>query len=241
MLLKLVENENLTPSERISFDQFYFKLQLLEDISLISVFPGIDPPDTLNKVGLIGQAINYLVQSRPDNGIPLLLKYLSKSSLNADSAAFAKIYLTEAYRQKQEYAKAIDMLYDIMNNPEISQYNLAFAFNRMAALYNECKWCSESRLDSVSKYSHACILISKNTDTLNTLQHPKMKWPRFHETGQLDSALLYVSGAKENFISIQMIPQAINAIINMGGIYNSMKQPVKSRNILMEAFEFGRY
>ncbi|MFO7614435.1 MAG: helix-turn-helix domain-containing protein [Bacteroidales bacterium] len=235
------QSENLTDIQKAKLNLIRSKMKLLDDMLEISRPNEVVYPDTTVMADpLLKKAQALIVQSRPDEGIPLILDYLEQVDNDSDSAIYAKIYLAEAYRQKREYDKGISMLYEMLGNKKMGAKNRAFALNRMAALMNEKKPFDGNRRDSVSRYSRLCIKLSEKhhlTEYLALSQNElgdnylKMNMP--------DSALLMVSEAAKNFLSINKVPQTINTYLNLSRIYFHMGKLEESKNTLLKALELG--
>lgn len=185
-------------------------------------------------------AIDLIVQSRPDESISLIMQFIESEDRSRDSAIFAKIYLADAYRQKREYDKGIALLYDILNNNDLSPKNRAFAYSRLAALMNEKRPFDGTRSDSVHKYSRLSIEISEQhglTEYLALSQNELGN--NYLNKNMPDSALLMVTKAANNFLSLNMIPQTINTYLNLSHIYMYQEKLDESKDILLEALELG--
>jgi len=189
---------------------------------------------------MIKKAQELIVQSRPDEGIPLIMKFLEKNYGSHDSVIFAKIYLAEAYRQKREYEKGIAMIYEILGTKNISINNKAFALNRMAALMNEKKPFEGNRPDSVLKYSRLCIDISKKYNLTEYLALSQNELGmNYLNINMPDSALLLISEAANNFLSLNKNSQTINTYINLSHVYRRLEKPHEVKDILHKALELG--
>ncbi|MBN1340151.1 MAG: tetratricopeptide repeat protein, partial [Bacteroidales bacterium] len=231
----------LSEIEKARLDLLLSKSQILNEIypiprPALNIFT-----DTTGKIDqLLKEAQNMIVQSRPDEGVPLIMQYLEKVNNNTDSAVFAKIYLAEAYRQKQEYNKGIGLLTQILAHKNISTKNRAFAMNRLAALYNESTMINAGKSDSVVKYSQLCMDISKRygfTEYLAASQNELGN--NYWQHNMLDSALLLINEASENFLRIKKYPQAINTYINLSRVYTALGREQQSIDILHKAIQLG--
>ena len=112
LLERMNTSEQLTEIQRARLDLLRSKFQMLDDIFALTTNYKVLPFDTISNPGsLIERAQNFIIQSRPDEGIPLILKFLEEIESQSDSAVYAKIYLAEAYRQKQEHNKGIEIIF----------------------------------------------------------------------------------------------------------------------------------
>jgi AraC-like DNA-binding protein len=241
LLERMNTSEQLTEIQRAKLDLLRSKFQILDDIFALTANYKVLPFDTIANPGsLIERAQNFIIQSRPDEGIPLLLRFIKNTDSQSDSAIYAKIYLAEAYRQKQEYNKGISMVYEILSRNYISIQNKAFAMNRLAALYNEMPAMNGSNQDSVVKYSRLCIEISEKNKLKDYLAASQNELGRIYlGRGLPDSALILISAASNNFLLLNKYPQAINTYINLSYVYSSMGDLEASKEILIKALELG--
>ena len=136
-LKKLESRHNqLSPVQRAKAN--YLRLKVIySDLSEVKALEKrlFAAPDSLGKYGaMVYLARKFLEKSMPDKAIPLLMEALDTLKKGSDTADYIIINLCEAYREKQEYSKGIDMLKDILfNKTAVSYENQTFAFNRMAA------------------------------------------------------------------------------------------------------------
>lgn len=241
LLAQMTNNEHLTEIHRAKLDLMRSKFQILDEIFSLSANYEALPFDTISNPGnLLEKAQNLIVQSRPDEGIPLILEFINKVEGHSDSTIYAKIYLAEAYRQKKEYQKGIAMIYEILGSQNVNVKNRAFALNRMAALMNEKKPFDGNRADSVDKYSRLCIEISEKHQLTEYLALSQNELGNnYLRLNMPDSALLLISEAASNFLSIQKFPHTINTYLNLSRIYVNLGELEKAKNILLKALELG--
>ena len=179
-------------------------------------------PDTLGYTkGLMYSARKYLEKSMPDKAVPLLMLALDTLEEGSDDADFCMIELCEAYREKREHKAGIEMLVDILSgkNP-ISDKNRAYAYNRLAALYNE--WGNPDGIysDSVFKYSNLCLSLSEKTGSISNLAFSQNELSvQFSRKGKFADALMMSQMAVANFIQEGMKFSAMNALFNQCRIY----------------------
>ena len=241
LMAAISEDEVLTDLQKAKIDLIRSKLNSLEDaLKLLSTSEPVTADTNRSPGTLINEAQRLIILSRPDEGIPLIMKFLEGVDSHSDSAVYAKIYLAEAYRQKQEHKKGIGIIYEILRNSNISVANRAFAFNRMAALQNENRSFAGNKADSVSKYSRLCIDISQKNNLTEYLASSQNELGSYYLRQRMpDSALFFYSEAVNNFLSLNMFPQAINTHVNLSRLYLSIGQPEESRDILLKALDLG--
>jgi AraC-like DNA-binding protein len=242
MLVEVMkQSDTLTDIQKAKLNLIQSKIYLLDEMWALSRLNEEVLPETADiENHLLKAAQIFIMQSRPDEGIPPILEYLENVDKDSDSAIYAKIYLAEAYRQKQEYNKGIGIIYTILGNHQISPANRAFALNRMAALMSEKRMFNGNKADSVSKYSRLCLDIARKYNlteyfalSLNELGNNYLR------LNMPDSALFLISEAARNFESIHLVPQTINTYLNLSRIYASFGQLEKSKEILLKALELG--
>lgn len=162
----------------------------------------------------------FLEQSVPDKSVPILLKIIESHKSNTTVTDYAKLNLAEAYRQKREYRKATELVYAVLANQTLTAYNRAYAYNRLAALYNEWNGAGEHRGDSTLKYSRLCLEISqKNKFTLLEASSQNELGYIYRLKGNIKNAAAYSLNAYENFYEAEDYPAALNAAINLAGAY----------------------
>jgi len=195
-------------------------------------------PDTLPfPEANIYSARKYLEKSMPDKAVPMLMDALDSLTDGSDKAIFCKINLCEAYREKQEYAKGIDMLGEILNRKiHISDENRAFAYNRTAAIYNEWENPKVSYRDSVIKYSELCITLSEKINSKSNLGFSRNELSfQCITKKQYHKALDLSKQAVKNFREAGMIFSAMNALINQSSIYIGLKDYELAQNAAVDA------
>ena len=166
-------------------------------------------------------ARRYLERSMPDMAIPLLMKAMDALPGSSGDADHARIELCEAYRQKQEYLKGIRLMEDLLGRTApLSDRNRAYAYNRLAALYNESGKPAGTYTDSVFKYSLLCRELSERTGDKPGLAAAQNELSfQYIRKKDYSRALDLSQQAVSNFLSSGMPFQAMNALINQSNIY----------------------
>ncbi|MCX6285140.1 MAG: hypothetical protein NTW31_13005 [Bacteroidetes bacterium] len=182
-------------------------------------------------------ARKYLERSMPDMAIPLLMKALEILPVNSGDADHARIELCEAYRQKQEYHKGVTLIENLLERQSaLTERNAAYAYNRLAALYNEWAKPAESYRDSVIKYSRLCMELSEKTGDKPSLAAAQNELSlQYLLRKEYLSALELSQQAVSNFLSCGMPFQAMNALILQSNIYLGQKQYRQALSALQEA------
>jgi len=236
----LEKKQKLNDIEQAKVNCLKISLQYLYDIDR-DKNTVLDPIFDSTKYGsLLEKAENYIIQSRPDEGIPLIFQFLKTVDEKSDSAVYAKIYLAEAYREKQEYKKGIEIIYRILEHDNISLKNRAFAYNRIAALYDECGNLYKNRGDSVLKYSKLCIDISRENNLTKQLAASQNELAFiYRQREQYPLSIDYGLTAYDNFIKLKMYPQAMNTAINIAKTYIITGKLLKAKETTENALELG--
>jgi signal transduction histidine kinase len=183
-------------------------------------------PDSLDHAdALIYSARKFLEKSMPDKAIHLLMDALDTLKSGSEKADYCRINLCEAYRQKQEYAKGIEMLNELLNSKKpISDINRAYAYNRLAAIYDEWGINKFNVADSVEKYSAQCIALSEKIGSKANLALAQNELCyRLTLAKKYDQALELSLKAIKNFDEAGMFYSEMNALINLSNIYLGLK------------------
>jgi len=183
-------------------------------------------PDSLDHSdALIYSARRFLEKSMPDKAIHLLMEALDTLNSSSEKADYCRINLCEAYRQKQEYAKGIEMLNELLNSKKpISDINRAYAYNRLAAIYDEWGINKFNVADSVEKYSMMCISLSEKINSKANLAFSQNELCyRLTLARKYDQALELALKAVQNFDEAGMFYSEMNALINLSNIYLRLK------------------
>lgn len=184
-------------------------------------------PDSLAHYdALVFSARKFLERSMPDKAIRLLMEALDAVKTEPDKADYCKINLCEAYRQKQEYYKGIEMLNELLYGKRtISDINRAYACNRLAAIYDEWGSPRFNRSDSVEKYSYRCISVSEKINSKANLALSQNELSYLLGTKKkYDKALELSVKAIRNFHEAGMFYSEMNALINQSNIYIDLKE-----------------
>ena len=185
-----------------------------------AVLDSLNHPDSLQY-----RARWYLERSMPDNAIRLLLRTIEILPGNTAEADHVRIELCEAFRQKLEYRKGISLIYGLLERPSpLSDENQAYAWNRLAALYNESGNPAGSYPDSVFKYSLLCMELSGRIGDKRDLAASQNELSyQYIMRRNYDKALDLSQKSVSNFLAAGMIFQAMNSLINLSNLYISKK------------------
>lgn len=195
-------------------------------------------PDSLGHFdALLYTAGKYLEKSMPDKAIPLLMKVLDTLKAGSEKADLCNINLCEAYRQKQEYDKGIAILNDILNSKRtVSDINRAYAYNRLAAIYDEWGINKYNINDSVVKYSELCIALSEKINSKSNLALSQNELCyRLTLAHKYDKALELSLKAVKNFDEAGMYYNEMNALLNLSNIYIKLKENKPALQALVDA------
>jgi signal transduction histidine kinase len=238
--LEILENhkKELSPIQQAQTN--YFRLKVIyADTNAVKALDKrmFAAPDSLGHTdALIYSARKFLEKSMPDKAIHLLMEALDTVEAGTEKADYCRINLTEAYRQKQEYVKGIDILNEILRaNRHLSDANRAFAYNRLAAIYNEWGY-KISFTDSVFKYSELCIALSEKINDKPSLAASQNELSyQYIRKNQYSKALEYSLQSVANFKQSGLRYNAMNALINQSNIFVGLKQYGPSIQCLEDA------
>lgn len=220
------------------YHKFFILIALIINISLsLPSALCASPTNPMSNDSLSAGIRKYLERSMPDMAIPLLMKSLEMLPAGSDEADYATIELCEAYRQKQEYHKGIGLISDLLKNSDkLSDRNRVYAYNRMAALYNESGDPSESYTDSVFKYSLLCIVLAEKTGDLAGLAAAQNELSyQYNRKKEFGKALDLARQAISNYLKAGKPFYAMNALINQSNIYRRKKDFDSALNSLSNA------
>ena len=195
-------------------------------------------PDSLNHPdSLQYYARRYLERSMPDNAIRLLMRAIEILPGNTGGADHVRIELCEAYRQKLEYSKGISLIYGLLERPSpLSDENQAYAWNRLAALYNESGNPAGSYPDSVIKYSLLCMNLSGRIgDKLDLAASQNELSYQYIRRKKFDKALDLSRKSVSNFLAAGMPFHAMNSLINLSNLYVGKRDYLAALGTLDEA------
>ncbi len=196
------------------------------------------PPSNLGRNdALIYSARKYLEKSMPDKAINLLMEALDSLKEGSEKAEYCRINICEAYREKQEYKKGIEILNEILlSRKYISEINRAFAYNRLAALYNEWGNGGFVTTDSVVKYSNLCISLSEkiNSKELLALSQNELSCQLMNKKQQLKALELSLKSIN-NFKEAGLPYGSMNAMIILSNIYIGFNEYESAIKVVIDA------
>jgi DNA-binding CsgD family transcriptional regulator/tetratricopeptide (TPR) repeat protein len=187
------------------------------------------------------KACLLLSKSLPDDGLPILFGILEDENASPQLISECNIYIAEAYRQKQEYKKGHDILFNVLKEAHLSKENQAFVYSRISAIFNESNNLDiNNKLDSVIKYSNLSIDISRKEGfstylalSLNELGFVYLK------KGELKRALAYCMEAYDLFIENHQFADAMNTSINLSNILLELHREQEAEDIIIKAMNFS--
>lgn len=199
-------------------------------------------PDSLNPIdSIIFVSNRYLERSMPDKAIPLLLKGIIDDTDSQEKADYCRVSLAEAYRQKREYEKGVALINEILSeNGMVSDKIRSYAYNRLAALYNEWRNPDPGFSDSVFRYSELCIALSQPSDNKPNLAASQNELSlQYLRKKEYRIALELSDKAVTNFLMAGMPFHAMNALINQSNIYIAEKKYDQARKSVEDAISMS--
>jgi signal transduction histidine kinase len=198
-------------------------------------------PDSLgHSDALLFSARRYIERSMPDKAISLLMRVIDSLPAGTDKSDYARINLCEAYRQKQEYVKGIGILDELLKRSTVSDENRAFAYNRLAALYNEREKPASSYKDSVFKYSRLCLdLAGKINSKPNLAASQNELCYQYIRKREFDKALELSRQAVANYKEAGMPFYAMSSLINQSTIFLEKKDYDHALEAIEEATDMS--
>ena len=194
---------------------------------------------TIQSDSILILAKDYLKKSQPDNAIPLLLDIINNCQTKT-IVIESNIYLADAYRQKREYEKGLKLLNFLIKGNHLPTASLTFAYNRMAAIYNEWGCNDINCTDSAISYSERCISMSELSGDKNLLATSQNELAyAFRIKKNYTKSLKYCEKAYNNFISLGLYENAINVAINWSGLYIDIQKFDEALEINKKAFKLS--
>ena len=191
---------------------------------------------------LINSSKLLLKQSKPDNSINLLFIAINSDEINSDTLVLCKILLAEAYRQKQEYDKGKEILFRELETPYISNYNKAYLYNRLAALFAEGGTSKGGSIhDSVITYSNLSIAISVKYkyDNLKCLSYNELGFA-YGELGDTAKSRYYLELAYNGFLVQKDTANIMNTSINLSTRYYCIGNTPKAVALIDTSIKIGK-
>ncbi|MGD9976745.1 MAG: helix-turn-helix transcriptional regulator [Bacteroidales bacterium] len=177
---------------------------------------------------LYSKGVEYINHGDATHGLPILYGYISKNKNTIPDTLlnYLNIVIAEGLRINVEYSKAVDILRGVLNQPKLSLYGRAYAYNRLAAIYDFLPTLSFSqRVDSVIKYSKLAIGISQDRGFIYLLALSQNELGSIYRISNinLNLAEYYCNQAFNNFIKAGLYRNAINTSLVLSDIYIRQK------------------
>jgi len=182
------------------------------------------------------KAKTNIENAMPDLAMPDLFFLLKNNNISNSFRDSIKILLVEGYRQKKDFEKGVNMLYEIFPNSINNKYTKARAYNRLAALYDEWYLFGESRFDSTIKYSNKCIQIAKKNNYTKLLASSQNELGYlFCKFNKLEEAEKLLLNAHNIFQKNKLLLYSANVSINLSNLYVKKKDYEKALKIVDES------
>ncbi len=195
--------------------------------------------DTLERANLAMQlAKEYDKKEQSHKAIPYYLEAvkLFQSIGKHQLANKCKIDLSEAYRIQDRAKDGIVLLREVFLDNNIKPEDKAYAYNRLATLYNNV----QTSPDSTIKYSKKCIEIAKKKKLIKLLALSQNELGHVYnlrlEKKQL--AIYYFKKAIYNFYLVDAHRDIINTSINYSNIFIANNEYKKALNIMNKAVDY---
>ena len=218
--------------------QFFIKILVIVFIFVLGI--PAKAQESHNLYSNINTSKLLLKQSKPDKSITLIFAAINTEKISKDTLILCNILLAEAYRQKREYNKGKELLFSLLKDAEISNYNKAYAYNRIAAIYDESKLIKISKFDTVLKYSEISLKISEEYGFDN------LKYSSYNEIGYVYKnrkkyllAKEYLEKAFDGFISQKEYENAINTSLNLAYTNYHLGNKDEAMKIIDNAIALG--
>lgn len=240
-IYKLNKIVNLSYTQKAKLNYLKSKVNAQEiknqNVDFVSSDEFVDA-DSLLKIGT-----THIEHGYASKGLEIVYEYIENHKNNISDTLFdyLNIKIAEGLRINLEYKKAIDILDNLVRNPNISPYNKSYAYNRLAAIYDVTPELSlKQRVDSVKKYSNLSIFISKKHHFLYLLAVSQNELASLYRLSSVDLELseLYCTKAVNNFIQIKAYRNAMNTSIILSDIYIRRGEFKKSTNPLYQVLDY---
>lgn len=193
--------------------------ELVDTVSLLNK----QADDSTYSVGI--DCINHGNATR---GLSILYNYIrnNRKSIPDTLLNYLNIVIAEGLRINVEYTKAQDVLQSVLANSKLSLYSRAYAYNRLAAIYDFLPTLSfNQRLDSVIKYSNLSIEISEKNRFTYLLALSQNELGSIYRISNVDltAAKYYCNEAFDNFVKAGLYRNALNTSLVLSDIYIRLK------------------
>ena len=189
---------------------------------------------------LLDEAIALLRRSKSDLAIEKLFQLLEIAGLESKIIDKINISIADGYRQRQEFEKGLNILYETIAKPEISAEDKTHAYTRIAAIYNEGNIQNINRIDSVIKYSNLAIVIAEQYNYLEHLatSQNELGFIYWRRLGEYQKAIDLLSESLANFLSIKRYPDAACVAFNISSAYADDNDYLNAEKTIDEALTY---
>lgn len=172
--------------------------------------------------------VDYINHGNATRGLSILYNYIrsNRKSIPDTLLNYLNIVIAEGLRINVEYTKAQDVLQSVLANSKLSLYSRAYAYNRLAAIYDFLPTLSfKQRLDSVIKYSNLSIKISEKNRFTYLLALSQNELGSIYRISNVDltAAKYYCNKAFDNFVKAGLYRNALNTSLVLSDIYIRLK------------------
>lgn len=187
------------------------------------------------------EALTLLRKSKSDLALEKLFELKETIAPGHELENKITISIAEGYRQRREYKKGLNLLYELIRKNEIAEIDKVNAFNRIAALYNEGP-ASPGRFDSVIKYSEICINIAEANEYMAELATSQNELGYVYgfitDYKNQQKSIELLNAALENFRSEGLFENAVNVSLNLGRVYLTQNKYIEAHQVIDRAMTF---
>ncbi|MGD9679346.1 MAG: helix-turn-helix transcriptional regulator [Vulcanibacillus sp.] len=228
--LKEIKRLNQIQKAKLNYAKSKVNVQLLKN-SLPNNKDTID--SAITSENLLNKAITYIDHGKASKGLTMLYLYLENESeqLNDSIKCLVNIKISEGLRINRDFKNAIDIIENILKNNNLSHYNKSYAYNRLAANYNEMPELSfKQQMDSVIKYSKLSMQISEKYNFIDLLGSSQNELGYIYRLSSMNLELseFYCTQAFNNFIKAKLYRNAMNTSIILSDIHIRRKEYIKA-------------
>lgn len=188
------------------------------------------------------KGIEYIDHGYASKGLPILYNYINKydNTIPDSLLDYLNIKICEGLRINLEFRKAKELLKNILQKPKLTPFNRAYAYNRIAAIYDVLPELTfKQRVDSIKKYSELSLTISEKYHFYYLLGLSQNELGSLYRLTSMDLELseYYCSMAFDNFMKAGLYRNAMNTSIILSDIHIRRNELKKATECLYEVID----